>query len=430
MQGPEAFISYSHDSEEHQQSVAELAARLRSDGVEAWFDLYEQSPPDGWPRWMHRMIEGAKFALLICTENYVARFENKAAAGSGKGVKWEGAILTQALYEAESRNDRFVPVVFRESDRKHIPIILKSATYYDLSQASGYEDLYRRLTGQPRVVAPPLGDRKSLPANAAPPPTAIAPRQTAQDLDQWITASRARWDELCRLNAAPDDPARLPAGRWSFCYALAEISEQKSLSDLIQILNAVRGAESGWPAWWVPTRPEIAPRPYRGEIECWLRDTYFKDPAHSDFWRVSPKGMLYLLRGYQEDGNDWRGKPGRDLEVNLPLYRVADCLLHAAHFADVTGQADTDILVKIKWEGLLGRSLTARSMMHAPPINHVAFEDGVEASTTVRAKAILQDLSLAKILEQLTQPLYDTFGFFKLPAGSASRVIAELRTWK
>ena len=32
------FISYSHDSLEHQQRVLALANQLREDGVEAWID--------------------------------------------------------------------------------------------------------------------------------------------------------------------------------------------------------------------------------------------------------------------------------------------------------------------------------------------------------------------------------------------------------
>ena len=49
-------------------------------------------------------------------------------------VKWEGAVLTQELYEAEAKNKKFIPVVFSFEDVDHIPVVLKGATYYDSIQ--------------------------------------------------------------------------------------------------------------------------------------------------------------------------------------------------------------------------------------------------------------------------------------------------------
>ena len=70
------FLSYSHDSDE--QRARELAERLRSDGVDAWLDRYEQAPPEGWPRWMIGQLERADFVLCICTDTYRARFNHDA----------------------------------------------------------------------------------------------------------------------------------------------------------------------------------------------------------------------------------------------------------------------------------------------------------------------------------------------------------------
>lgn len=64
---------------------------------------------------------------------------------------------------------------------------------------------------------------------------------------------------------------------------------------------------SDLPCRMLPTRPEIAPYINGDAIECWIGgDTSehrnFQDAAHSDFWRVSPEGRAFLIRGYQEDG--------------------------------------------------------------------------------------------------------------------------------
>ncbi len=49
------FISYSHESTEHQNQVWELSEKLRKKGVDCRVDLQEESPSEGWPGWcFHR----------------------------------------------------------------------------------------------------------------------------------------------------------------------------------------------------------------------------------------------------------------------------------------------------------------------------------------------------------------------------------------
>jgi tetratricopeptide (TPR) repeat protein len=160
---PRVFISYSHDSPEHADRVLALAHRLRAEGIDCHLDQYETSPPEGWPRWMLNQVEAADFVVVVCTETYNLRFRGKAEAGTGLGVKWEGAIITQELYDAESNNTRFVPVVLSAADVAHIPLPLRGATHYDLEK-SGYDALYRRITNQPLTPAPDLGKLRPMPA--------------------------------------------------------------------------------------------------------------------------------------------------------------------------------------------------------------------------------------------------------------------------
>ena len=93
------FISYSHDSLEHKDRVLMLSDRLRANGIDCHIDQYETSPSEGWPRWMRNQIEKANFVIVVCTETYAHRFEGKGESGRGLGAKWEGAILTQELYD-------------------------------------------------------------------------------------------------------------------------------------------------------------------------------------------------------------------------------------------------------------------------------------------------------------------------------------------
>jgi energy-coupling factor transporter ATP-binding protein EcfA2 len=163
MNSQKVFISYSHDSESHIRRIFELSERLRSEGIDSNIDQYEMSPPDGWPRWMRNQIKISDFVIIVCTEIYERRFEGTDAAGVGAGAKWEGAIITQQLYEAEGKNTKFIPVVFSAQDLKHIPLEMRGGTWYCLDDVNGYELLYRHLTGQPTIIKGKLGKLKTLP---------------------------------------------------------------------------------------------------------------------------------------------------------------------------------------------------------------------------------------------------------------------------
>ena len=125
---PRVFISYSHDSSDHTSRVLELSDRLRHEGVEAQLDRYEPFPSEGWPRWMQDQIDGAAYVLVVCTERYKRRVEGHETAGGGLGATWEGALITQSVYEHGGRNTKFIPVVFGSSDPQHIPKFLAAST--------------------------------------------------------------------------------------------------------------------------------------------------------------------------------------------------------------------------------------------------------------------------------------------------------------
>jgi hypothetical protein len=162
-QHPKVFISYSHDSQEHVDRVLALSNQLRAEGVDCHIDQYEMSPPEGWPRWMLNQIEESDFVLVICTQKYYDRFVYKEEPGKGQGAKWEGTIITQKIYDFESHNTKFVPVLFSPDEAQYIPTVLRGPTRYALDSKEGYEGLYRYLTDQPITMKPSLGKLRSLP---------------------------------------------------------------------------------------------------------------------------------------------------------------------------------------------------------------------------------------------------------------------------
>jgi hypothetical protein len=168
------FISYSHDSPEHQQRVLALANQLRKDGVEAWLDQYVQDPKEGWIRWMRSQVQQANRVLLVFSEAYQRRFQGNEEEVRGLGATFEGIIVTQALYESAGHNEKFRPVVFREGDERFIPAELRCFNCYRVDTPEHYEALLRWLLQAPQNVAPHVLPKRDLPPHPAPelfPPT-------------------------------------------------------------------------------------------------------------------------------------------------------------------------------------------------------------------------------------------------------------------
>jgi hypothetical protein len=155
------FISYSHDSDEHRKHVLALSERLRKDGIETLLDQYVNgTPPEGWPRWMMNQLDAADYVLVVCTETYYRRFRGHEVAGKGKGVDWEGALITSDLYAARSQSLKFVPVFLSSIVEDYIPDPLRAGTHYAMVSEKDYQRLYDFLRQQAGVEAGPVGTPK------------------------------------------------------------------------------------------------------------------------------------------------------------------------------------------------------------------------------------------------------------------------------
>jgi hypothetical protein len=139
---PKVFLSYSHDSPEHEDRVLALANRLRQDGIDAIVDQYVPAPPQGWPQWMEREIQAADFVLLVCTETYLQRVEGREQPGKGRGVVWEDNLIYNLLYPKDAEVQRFIPVLLTDGQPSSIPLPLRGLTHYRVDTEPGYEDLY------------------------------------------------------------------------------------------------------------------------------------------------------------------------------------------------------------------------------------------------------------------------------------------------
>ena len=241
-------------------------------------------------------------------------------------------------------------------------------------------------------------------------------------LDQWVSESEVIWQNRIS-ELPPDSPARCPHGFFTFAYHVDDGNFFGGLADLREMLGDAPRL-TGWPPWWVPTRLEIEPYARDGALECWLGNDPsapqrgLHDAAHADFWRITPDGLAFLLRGYEEDGIQAqlaKIQPDTIMDPLLPIWRVGEALQHAAFLADRLG--GNSISFVARYTGLLGRRLVpwASPVEGAVWARGTCRDDAVSLSTNVGVDTL--SANLAEVVHELLSPLYERFSLTRLPYG-------------
>lgn len=158
-ENPKVFISYSHQDEVYEKKVFEFANRLRTEGIDASIDLYEEAPKEGWPRWMENQIRWADYVIVLASKSY---YDKCYTDVKGKGVSWEVNIVYQNLYDSNCETTKYIPAFFEESDSEYILTPLKPFTYYNVSKEEQFDKLYWRLRGVNKYQKPELGELRPL----------------------------------------------------------------------------------------------------------------------------------------------------------------------------------------------------------------------------------------------------------------------------
>jgi hypothetical protein len=214
---------------------------------------------------------------------------------------------------------------------------------------------------------------------------------------------------------------RLPFSSTAFKPA-AGVSELRE-----KLQEAGRRRLTGWgPFVWL-TREDLAPQAVQGGIEASLGKDVprnSRDSAHCDFWRAHPSGLLYQLRGYDEDSTD-QVQPGTVFDVTLPIWRLGAAMLYAARLARLLGSDDADILVRCTYSGLQGRRLDCLTPGRHFSFPRIAADNSAELQTTATAHLI--DDNLVEILHRMLMPLYERFAFFELSLDLVKIEVERLR---
>lgn len=156
---PKVFISYAHDTIAHEERVLDLSNKLLAHFINSNCDQYVEdgNPERGWPNWMEENIRISDFVLVASSERFLERFEGRGKAGSGLGAKWESTLTANEIYQNDSINKKYIPIVFDSADKKYIPTFLQPFTYYDVSQDEDFLLLLQRLKGQLKNRKPIMG---------------------------------------------------------------------------------------------------------------------------------------------------------------------------------------------------------------------------------------------------------------------------------
>lgn len=163
---PKAFISYSHDFQDHKKWVLDLATRLRNNGIDAILDQWDLKPGDDLPRFMEQGLIAADRVLMVCTDKYV----EKANAGAG-GVGYEKMIVTADLLKTIDSN-KVIPLI-RQSGSHNVPTFLRSKLFLDFSRPDQFEfsfdELIRTLHNAPLYEKPIIANNPFTPVTETPP---------------------------------------------------------------------------------------------------------------------------------------------------------------------------------------------------------------------------------------------------------------------
>jgi TIR domain-containing protein len=155
-----AFISYAQE-DGHNETVMELWAFLRRNGIDARFDEQAAGQRQDWSLWMADQIRDADVVLCVASQRYKERAEGRSGSGTGRGVQWEARLIRDAFHAAQDDLQKFVPVVLPGQTSAGVPDFLAPSTsnvyVVDDFTVDGAEKLLRFLLGQPKVVDIPLG---------------------------------------------------------------------------------------------------------------------------------------------------------------------------------------------------------------------------------------------------------------------------------
>jgi hypothetical protein len=241
------------------------------------------------------------------------------------------------------------------------------------------------------------------------------PATDSELLRKFTEASLTAWREL-NASLGNEHAGKIKHGHYYFS---ARVSGTSKALDASEILKALEQAHkyTGWPALAILHQADTRPKMVGGGLQAWTAKAPFPSASCADFWRITPAGEFFLLRGYDEDDLEASGGPnqraaGTGLEPTLPVWRLGEFLLRLSVVASAMFEPGFEVSVECQWTGLKGRKTFSFGLRR-----FFGSAESAEETVTTSGKfsqAMLQDLP-ADVVKQLTAPLYLHFDMLKLP---------------
>jgi TIR domain len=152
---PRVFVSYSWDTEQHKNWVLAFVKRLREKGIDAFIDQTDLQLGARAPEFMERAVRDSDRVVVICTDTFKHRFDNRKG-----GAGYEGHIITGEIVSEVGPN-KFIPVLKQGDWKTAMPTALTGIYGVDLRTDSNdeFRKLVDGLHGVSRV--PPIGARSA-----------------------------------------------------------------------------------------------------------------------------------------------------------------------------------------------------------------------------------------------------------------------------
>lgn len=154
------FISYAWEDDNYRDWVAQLAAQLREDGVDARLDRWHVKKGQTIPEFMNSEVRQADKVLVLCSPKYQEKVHAMEDGERSTGSGWESMLLGSAMFTQDARN-KAVTALARGEWTTSAPSFMQGLPYDDLTQLDNtdlrqaYTSLLRRLTNTTEA-APPI----------------------------------------------------------------------------------------------------------------------------------------------------------------------------------------------------------------------------------------------------------------------------------
>jgi hypothetical protein len=157
---PRVFVSYTHDDEDHRDSVRRFATFLMvTCGFDVRLDQWELDRRRNWYHWAIEQITKADFVLIVASPLCRRVADGDIPNSANRGMQSEMSIIMDRLhYDRAAWLPKLLPVVLPGRSTGEIPLFLQPgiADFYQIQDFSvaGAAELLRAIMGVPLCRRP------------------------------------------------------------------------------------------------------------------------------------------------------------------------------------------------------------------------------------------------------------------------------------